>query len=194
MELFTYVIQAPYEKRREEWMVEIGNAIADLRNAQKIEVETLREDPAFTDTVLSATQAALRTRSALKRTALRNAVLNTAKGRAPEESLRLTFIRYVEELNDWQILLLDLFEDPPGWFKGRNKPAPEFYMGGLSSVVESAYPELRGRRDTYDQWWRDLHIRGLVTVDNLHTTMSGHGLMSGRLTSLGAKFLAFVES
>ncbi|MDP9201609.1 MAG: hypothetical protein M3P26_06715 [Gemmatimonadota bacterium] len=193
-ELFAYVVQAPYERRREAWMREIGDEISDLRDNAGIDVEKLRDDPAFTDTVLSATQAALRTRSESKRRALRNAVRNAAKPSAPEEGVRLTFIRLVDELTEWHLGLLDLFRDPAKWFGSHEAPPANLSMGAPSAVVEAAFPMLRGRRDLYDQWWRDLHVRGLVTIDHLHTTMTGQGMMSPRLTPLGNQFVVFIQN
>src|SRR5687768_2080895 len=69
-ELFAYVVQAPYEKRREEWMERVGDALAELRDRESIDLDALRDDPEFTDTVLTATQAALRTRSNTKKQVL----------------------------------------------------------------------------------------------------------------------------
>jgi hypothetical protein len=66
-------------------------------------------------------------------------------------------------------------------------------MGGLSAVVEHAYPELRGRRDFYDQVWRDLFAEGLVTTESLHAMMSFSGLMSKRTSGLGDELLAFIS-
>lgn len=191
-ELFAYVIQAPYEKRREEWMNAIGDAIAELRDNHAVDVESLKQDPAFTDTVLAATQAALKTRSEAKQRALRNVVVNSASPSAPDEALRLTFIRAVEELSDRHLSILALFQNPRDWFVRNGKAVPEYGGGGLSHVIEDAFPELRGRREYYDQWWRELHARGFVTVDQLHTTMSGRGMMEPRLTPIGKKFAAFI--
>jgi hypothetical protein len=193
-ELFAYVIQEPYEKRQKEWMSSIGDAIADLRDRQDVDVDKLREDPAFADTVLAATQTALRTSSDLKRSALRNAIINTAKGRSPDETVCLTFIRYVGELNDWQVKMLALFEDPLRWFSRSTVTPPDVTMGSLANVLEAAYPEIRQYREISDQWWRDLYARGLVGTDGLHTLMSGKGAMSGRLTSLGEQFMNYILS
>ena len=67
-------------------------------------------------------------------------------------------------------------------------------MGGLSSVLEEAFPSLRGQRAIYDQIWKDLFQRGLVTTEGLHTTMSGHGLVSSRTSELGHEFLRFIQA
>jgi hypothetical protein len=70
--------------------------------------------------------------------------------------------------------------------------AGNMMMGGLSTILERAYPDLQGRRDFYDQVWRELYGRGLVTTEGLHTTMSAQGLASKRTTDRGDRFLAFI--
>jgi hypothetical protein len=45
-------------------------------------------------------------------------------------------------------------------------------MGAPATLLENAFADLAGRRNIYDQVARDLHTRGLLTIDSLHTTMS----------------------
>jgi len=192
-ELFAYVVQAPYEKRREEWMQAAGDAIAALQQSAGIDLERLRADPAFTDTVLAATQVALHTRSEIKREALLNAIRSAASPSAPAEADQITYLRFIDELTDWHLLILRLFQDPPAWFKQNGKTPPDSYMSSLSAVLEAAFADLRGRRDQYDHWWRDLHSRGLVNTDGLHTTMTGAGALSPRTSDRGKAFLAYIR-
>lgn len=192
-ELFAYVVQAPYEKRREEWMREAGDAIAALQKTAGIDLEQLRDNPGFTDTVLAATQVALHTRSELKRQALLNAITSSGSPSAPTEAEQATYIRFIDELTDWHLKIVSLFQDPPRWFQRNGKTAPDLYMGSLSAVLEAAFPELRGRRDQYDHWWRDLHSRGLVNTDGLHTTMTGAGALSSRTSDRGNGFVAYIR-
>lgn len=193
-ELFAYVVQAPYEKRREEWMEQVGEVLAELRNRRGVDLEALRDDPEFTDTVLTATQAALRTRSAKKKEALRNVIANSAMQSAPDEADRIMFIRLVDELSEWHLALLELFRDPAAFLSEKGEDLSRASIGSLSSVIEAAYPKLRGRRDLYDHWWRELHTRGLVTTDGLHTMMTAHGAMAARLTPFGHQFIEFVTA
>lgn len=193
-ELFAYVVEAPYEKRREDWMRSVGDAIAELRDSRGVNIEELRNDPDFTDTVLLATQSALRTRETSKQDALRNAILNTALPFAPEAAVRHTFIRLVDEFTPWHLRLLDLFDDPVSWQKRTGRTVPELYAGGLSHLIEHAYPDIRSRRDLYDQWWSDLRARGLVNTDTLHAMMTGRRLLESRTTKLGAQFLSFIRA
>ena len=119
-----------------------------------------------------------------KNAALRNAILNVAKGGAPEEAIQHIFLNLVDILTELHLRILRVFYAPA--------PPPGMRMGGLSSVLEHNIPELRGRRELYDQLWKDLYVRGLVNTEGLHTTMSGNGLTQKRTTELGDTFLTFI--
>ena len=191
-ELFGLLIQEPYEKRSREWMTAVGDALAELRDNGRISAEALRNDPAFTDTVIAATQIAIRTHNEDKRKALHNAILNSALPSAPDESIRQWFLRLVDEFTARHLQLLDLFDDPVAWQDRHNCKIPKLEMGGLSHIIRHAYPGMQ--RGLYDQWWRDLYARGLVSPDTLHTTRTGRSLTDSQTTPLGKQFLGFIRA
>jgi hypothetical protein len=92
----------------------------------------------------------------------------------------------------WHIRLLHLYQNPEKWEKDNNKQFERLYAGGASHVLESAYPELKPRRDFYDQIWKDLYQKGLVTSDSLHSMMTGGGIFEKRTTKLGDELLNFI--
>jgi len=192
-ELFASLVLPPLERRRQEWMEEIGEELGKLQEERKIDFEVLRNDEEFVDTILQATQVALRNHQQEKRDALRNAVLNTAVGNTPGESLRQMFLSNVDDFTEWHLRILVLFHNPSAWFKSQNREPPNLYAGGLSSVLENAFPAMRNARPIYDQIWADLHSRGLVNTGDLHVTMTGAGLLQRRTSDLGARFVAFIR-
>jgi len=173
-------------------MDEVGKALRHLEENQGVKLEELQSDDVFIDTVLQASQIASRNSQEEKRRALRNAVLNAALPNPPEQSLQQMFLNFVDTFTVWHLRLLKLFSDPQQWAAEHNHEFPDL-MGGLSSILESAFPELHGKRAFYDQVWRNLYQRGLVNTESLHTTMTGRGLMSKRASELGTQFLRFVE-
>jgi hypothetical protein len=183
VEVFQHVIQPPLEKRRIEWMNDVGERLNKLED-EGVKLESLSDNEQFVSAVMSASQVAIRTHQAEKLEALRNAVENVARGQAPDEALQHLFFGFVDTLVPLQIQMLKLFQAPP--------LMDGISMGGLSLVLERSIPSLRGHRDIYDQFWRDLYARGLVNTDGLHTTMSGNGLSQKRTTSLGDQFLRFI--
>lgn len=183
VELFQYVVQPSLEKRRIAWMATVGERLMQLEE-RGVGLEKLQNDERFISTVMHASHLALKTHQEEKRAALRNVIANAAQGQSPEEAVEHMFLDFVDSLSDLHIRILRLFQVP--------KPPPNMSMGGLGSVLEHNMPELRGRRELYDQLWRDLHARGLVNTDGMHTTMSGSGLAQKRTTGLGDGFLKFI--
>lgn len=193
VELFTNIVAPPLEKRLQEWREEVGEGLRNLEATKGIRLEELQSNDVFIDTILHASPIALRNSQREKREALKNAVLNAALPNPPEQSLQQMFLNSIDTLTVWHLRLLKLFHDPQQWAIENNHEFPNMMSGGLSNILESAFPDLRGQRTLYDQIWRDLHQSGLVNTDSLHGTMSIQGLMSRRTSDLGAQFLSFVE-
>ncbi|MCG5529073.1 MULTISPECIES: hypothetical protein [Halorhodospira] len=183
-ELFQNIVQPPLERRRAEWMAGLGERLQQLEEAG-LDLEDLKENDEFISAAMYASQLALRTHSEEKREALRNALTNIAVGQAPEEAMQHVFLNLVDTLTELHVRILRLFQGPT--------PPQNMSMGGLSSVLEHNMPEMRGRRDLYDQLWKDLYLRGLVNTDGLHTMMTGQGLAQKRTTGLGDAFLQFIS-
>lgn len=192
-ELFALLVSPPLEKRRQRWMEEVGRALQELEAHRGIRLEDLRDDDAFLDTVMAASQAALRTANEEKREALRNSVVNSALPGRPEESFRQTFVALVDQFTEWHLRLLRFFQDPKGWARRRNVALPSLMVGSPANVLEAVYPELQGRRLFYDQVWKDLVQRGLVDTDSLGGMMTGEGTVAKRTSDLGDQFLRFIE-
>lgn len=182
-ELFQNVIQPPLEKRRAEWMAQVGEKLQEME-AKGLKLEELQQSEEFLSAVMHASQIALRAHQAAKLDALRNAILNVAAGQAPEETLQSVFLNLVDSFTELHLRILKVFQAP--------SPSPDISMGGLSHVLENNIPELRSRRDLYDQLWKDLYSRGLVNTDGLHAMMTGHGLAEKRTTEMGDSFLKFI--
>lgn len=184
VELFQLLVQPPLEKRRAEWMKAVGEKLQDLEK-QGLKLEDLQANERFVSAVMHATQAAMRTHVVAKRDALRNAILNVAVGQAPDETVQHLLLSFVDDLTEMHLRILKVFHQPT---------VPQgISMGGLSTVLEQAIPDLRNRRDIYDQLWKDLYTRGLVNTEGLHVTMSGNGLASRRTTGLGEALLTLIS-
>ncbi len=199
-ELAGQFIRTPYERRIQEWGTQVGDALARLESglksvagAQARTLEDLQADQAFVDTVLHATQVALRNANEEKRAALRNAIANAGLPAAPDESQRLMFLHYIDSFTHWHLRLLGLFNDPPKWFEAHGKPWLNLVMGGRWHVLEAAYPEARGDEPFFNQVWRDLHISGLVTTDSLSGSMSANGLRQSATTVAGQRSVTFIS-
>ena len=194
VELFQFIITPPLEKRRNDWMREIGQAVQNLEQNKGIDVEQLKSNDVFIDTLLQASQIALRNSQEDKLIALKNAVINSALPQPIEQTLQQMFLDWIDTFTVWHIRVLSLFHNPQNWATDNNKPLPtNISMGGLDTILGHAFPELAQDRALYDQIWKDLYQKGLLNTDSLHSMMSWNGMLARRTTDLGEKFLAFIS-
>ena len=194
VELFQLIVTPPIERRRNDWMKKIGEAVQALERDKGIKPQELQSNDVFIDTLLQATQIALRTSQQEKLEALRNAVANSALPHPIEQTLQQMFLNWIDTFTVWHIRLLNLFHNPQKWAQDNNRPLPtNISMGGTELIIEHAFPELSKDRALYDQIWRDLYQSGLVNIESLHVMMSWQGIIARRTTELGAKFLEFIS-
>ncbi len=193
-ELFSAIVSPPIERRRTEWMERVGIALKELEERAGVNLEALQGNEVFIDAVLQASQVALRNNQTEKLESLKNAILNSALPNPPEESLQQIYLNFIDTLTVWHLKLMDLFQHPAKWAERNNHRFPNISMGGRSTFVENGFPELRNRRTFYDQIWKDLYLKGLVTTDSLHVTMSGTGLWESATSKLGNDFLKFIAN
>lgn len=192
-ELFEYFISPPLEKRRQQWMEEVGQVLHDLEANRGIKIEELQSNDDFVDTVLHITQIALRNTREEKRTALRNALTNAALPNPIEQSMQAIFLGFIDVFTVLHIQILELFHEPANQLVLKDYGHRKELIGGLAVLLEKVFPELRGQSALYDQIWNDLYSRGLVDTESLHTTISQKGILASRTTKLGKAFVKFIK-
>lgn len=193
-EVFAAIVAPPIVKRREEWMEEIGRRLKELEEKiHGFKVENLAENQVFVTTVMYATTIAIRNHQDEKIEALKNAVLNAALPSAPEEDLQMMFLSFVDAFTPWHVRILEFFDDPSEWMKSHHITFA-IVMGGPSSALVRAFPELVNKRSFYDQIVRDLASHGLINQGEwLHTTMSEDGMLASRTSDMGKNFIRFIS-
>lgn len=192
-ELFAFLIGEPVSKRRDQWMTEIAERLRDLeeRSSEPL-IERLRDDAGFTTVLLNASNIAQRNHQEEKITALRNAVLNAALGKLPDDTERAIALGFVDRLTPTHIAILSVMRSP--LTNPRVAARLENVMtDGLTLVVFTALPELGGREELVQLMWRDLIDAGLLASVKLNGSMSKSGLGEKRTTSFGDRFLDFVS-
>ncbi len=183
VEIFQHVIQPPLERRRAEWMRQVGERLESLEK-RGIDLKSLQENEEFITAVMIASAAAVRTHNSEKLAALRNAVIQIASGKGPEETTQHLLLSFVDELSEMHLRIL-AFADSP-------QPPQGISAGGLNHVLQDNIPSLRGHRTLYDQLWRDLYLRGLINTESLHVMMTGAGLAERRTSELGRALLRLI--
>lgn len=194
-EAFSLIINEPLSKRRDEW---IESVVAALKNLEKqvdgFSVENLKDDESFITAVVHASQIAIRTHQREKLNALKNALLNSALPNSPDDDLKLIFLDYVNSATEWHLRILNFLDDPSRYYEANEIAVPNMSAGTISTVMVAALNDLRDRRGFYDLIVKDLHAKGLLGIDSLHTMMTGNGIMQSRTTDFGRQFLGFISA
>ena len=176
-------------------MNQVGEALRALEQERGVGIDDLQANDVFIDTVLQASQIAFRSSQEEKRRALRNVIYNAALPNPPEQSLQQIFLNLIDSFTVWHLRILKLFDNPLEWARENEHQFAEVVISGslARNILESAFPDLLGKRAMYDQIWQDLYQKGLVNTDGLQTMMTSQGLLAKRTSDLGTQFLRFVE-
>lgn len=193
-ELFSLVVSPPLEKRRDAWLIDIYDLLVSLK--EKIDgfnIEDLSENENFISMLLYATQIAMRTHQKEKLAALKNAVVNSIFVPDIDESLQLIFLNIVDMSTPWHLIILKFLNDPQKFGEEHGTEYSNFISVPHSHILESAYPELKGRSEFYDHIVRDLYNNGLIKSESIQTTIYAVKVVSDA-TKMGKDFLRFIAS
>ncbi len=213
VELFQFIIAPPIEKRRNQWMKVIGQAVQDLEQNKGIDIEQLKSNDVFVDTLLQASQIALRNSLREKLDALKNAVINSALPQPIEQTLQQMFLDWIDTFTVWHLKILSLIDNPEQWIRLSNSQQDKVDMdelkkqwlaeggvlqgpmnsGSFILFLETVYPELKDKKSFYPQIVRDLYIHGLISIEHLEAII-WDGVLTKRSTELGMQFLKFIKN
>ncbi|WP_246120629.1 hypothetical protein [Bacillus nitratireducens] len=87
--------------------------------------------------------------------------------------------------------ILSFLNSPESYFTVES--SPKLSMGAKATILVSAFPELVGRGDFFEQIVKDLKNRDLIIYDTLHIGMSETGLWQSGTTEIGKRFLEFIS-
>lgn len=183
-ELFSAIIESPFQRRKKEWMQNVVDAINELKE-KGFSPDDLKENEQFISAVFYASHLAMKTHQQEKLDALRNAIINVAEGVEPDEALQQIFLNYIDQFTLLHIKLLRFALE-------RNVPET-IYMGSLKSVLLDMYPELSTKDSLVDLVWKELYTGGLVTHNNLSSSLSNMDLSQKLTTTMGDRFVKFIK-
>ena len=194
--IFENIFSAPIEKRKQAWLEQLADVVTDVqKRVEGLTPEKLAANEAFITVAMQASQVAIRNHQQEKLQALRNAVLNSALPNPPQEDEQMIFLRLIDQLTPWHLRVLALLNNPVQWMERNGIRNPGWGMGGVSTVIEHCFPDLRGQRDTYDQIVRDLQTEGLIGQGQfVHVTMTGSGMVASRTNERGKRFIKFITA
>jgi hypothetical protein len=150
-------LSVAHNRRMNQWFDALAERIDELE--ERPTWEELREDDDFVDAVITASRVAAANRQAEKWDALRNAVLNTILGVEPEDDLRATFLRYVDELTPTHLALLRFMSGPGAFLDEHGIERPPSCRGRCGTCLAS-----RCLRLPRAQCWKRLSRTSLLGI------------------------------
>ena len=159
--LLGQVLSPPLERRKVEWFNGLADRLERLEHTvEGLSAEGLRDDEDFVTAATTATLIALRTHRGEKLEALRNAVVNVARGAEPDTDLQALFLGLVDYLTPPHMRLLRFFQHPEAFGAQRWR---QYSIGSsVRDIVLDALPEIPP--GAYDLLCSDLENRGLITL------------------------------
>jgi hypothetical protein len=160
------------------------------------QLDALLDDPEFVTVLLRAYQAAARTHEQTKIDALRNAVVNVATGRSPEDDLRLIFLGLVDEFTPAHLSVLAFCRDRHAFARGLGLLLPE-EDPSRSLLPEEALASVFPTMDviTGQQVANDLLSRQLIELERTYSFERVFAVRKPSwTTAAGNRFLDFITA
>ncbi len=192
LEIFNAWIQPPFARRQQAWLESLAMRLLRLEQLQAgFTAQTAFEDPVFFSRFVQATRVAMGTHHAEKLAALRNALLNTALGTAPEEDIQALFLTFVEALTPSHLQALAYFTTP----REHRVPIVQLRRNRDAAPPAPYIPELSSHPEFANQVAQDLQARGLLQMTHVGVpTGEANMVYATALTPFGQQFLDFITS
>ncbi|EJG0987555.1 hypothetical protein C4G66_RS11540 [Vibrio parahaemolyticus] len=188
--LFETVFSAPIDKRKEDWLILLANTVDEVcEKVENLTPEKLSEHDAFISAYLQASNIAVRTHQEEKIKALNNAVKNTVLNEDIDETLKLMFIRFIDEMTPLHFRILHFLSTPEHYIQKLNtNPNSYTHWGDLRNVWNKTYTDIGSNAPIIDLIISDLNRFGMVRIKQFHeASLDSVG------TSMGQKFIDFIE-
>ncbi|HDR7596396.1 TPA: hypothetical protein QCX59_005702, partial [Bacillus mycoides] len=154
---------------------------------KEFNISELANNEGFLTVDMHAYLIALKTHQKEKRIVLMNSISNTP-ALGIEENEKLMFLNYIDQFNKWYLKILSFLkspESPESYFTVES--SPKLSMGGKATILVSAFPELVGRIDFFEQIVKELKNRNLIIYDTTHKGMSETELWQLGTTEIGKR-------
>ncbi len=170
-ELFNLIVTPPIEKRKNEWMENIGRRLSELESSQIIILESLSNNDAFINVVLQATQCAIRNNQQEKIEALENAIINSALPDAPKEIYQQIYLALIDDLSTMHVRVL---KETSGIVMNTNQ----------EQFLNKVFTDFQQQKELYLHVWNDLMGKQLIQIVknanqsfNISRSKLGHGFI-----------------
>lgn len=187
----------PLERRKQQWFIEVSEAIEEIRNRYNLLPESLQSDDRFISFLYEATFIALKNHQRQKIEALKSALVLAAKPGQISDDLLFQFLRYIDELSPTHLTILACLNKEAGRFKKMEK------LEQVYSKIQT-YLGTRIERMAFRSFMHDLDSRFLLRLGDLEDfgeyetkqiaiLTEGSTIRPLKVTSLGRSFLSFID-
>jgi hypothetical protein len=192
-ELFSMVLTAPVEKRKEEWLVRIYNTLQEVQKKIKdFQIENLANNEQFISIMTRASQLAVVNHQHEKLEALHNAVINTAINITIDENEKMMFLNMIDTFTPWHLKIIFYFDNPKLRLSEKNI-VTNYYAGSAYEPLFLYYPELGERKDFVTLIVKELYRYGIMNTESLAAMMTADGMVARRLTEYGNRFYKYIK-
>ncbi len=205
------LIISPATKRRDTWIDEYLSKAYQLIT-EKVAfsvVENLPNNELFITVVLQATSIALRNHQKEKLEALRNAIINSVLPNAPDESLQLMFLNFIDSFTPCHLIMMDFIDNPREWCRKNNIRISEimnrFKYNDIgqyrnhSNFLEEIFTGIKNNSYIYEQALEDITAKGLLISSDGGQKVSEVGInildlhkSAVSLSNTGKQFIDFI--
>ncbi|HAS6263124.1 TPA: hypothetical protein RQJ64_004432 [Vibrio vulnificus] len=187
--VFETVFSAPIDKRKEEWLILLASTVEEIcEKVEELTPETLSENEAFISAYLQASNLALRTHQAEKIAALNSAVKNTVLLEDLDETLKMIFIRFIDDMTPLHFRVLHFLSNPNEYINKLMTDESATVTGDLQDVWNELYTDVSTNDPLIDLVISDLYNLGLLTAKTFRDARLG-----SVSTPLGLQFIEFIE-
>jgi hypothetical protein len=152
-------------------------------------VENLVNDEAFISASIQIARMVVATHHDEKREYLRNALLNVALGREPDDTKQQIFLNAIEAFSPAHVKALVLLRPSSGRKIDWNQHAIPLNVRNYASALGIIVPELKGQVSLISAIFAELRGRGFAIIDSPENLPYPQ---VGLITNLGIEFVDFV--
>ncbi len=214
----TVILPPPISKRLNDFLSEVTEELKELeQKVENFKIEDLAKNESFLTTLIHAYELVIRTHQEEKLEALRNAVLNSALPNAPEDDIKIIFLKLIESFTVTHIKLLKFFSESKseGWIYDLAENIDHnFYFADSDSqdnisikimtfdfnkVLEYVFPDFIENNLLYHYTLKDLISQEMLIADSSAGTLSYvniipiNGYIEPQVQPFGKQFIKFIE-
>ena len=188
-ELLLLVLTPSLERRRNEWLKDLADVVEELQKRIKgFDPKNLSENESFVSATIQATRIAASTHKNEKREMLRNALLNIAVGKGPNEELQQIFLNAIDAFTCSHVKVLDFLWRQHTIIAESSRDSRE-PLSNYGHAIKIAIPDLAKEASLVQPIMNDLNLRGFSVVSGPRDAYP----RNPAITNFGIEFLHFIK-